>query len=86
MPPIIRVHLSPLFYYKVRNFKEIEIWQDELSAIVRSDNFHESKKLIYKMYETASDERTAFFLYINLLEKNPDKMFLNKFSHCFKSN
>ena len=53
--------------------------QDELSAIVRSDNLHESKTLIYKIYETATDEPHSF-LYINLLEKNPDKMFMKKFS------
>ena len=75
VPPIIRVNISHLFYYKVRNFKEIETLQDELSAIVRSDNLLESKKLIYKIYETATDEPHSF-LYINLLEKNPDKMFM----------
>ena len=83
VPPIIRVNISHLFYYKVRNFKEIEILQDELSAIVRSDNLHESKKLIYKIYETATDEPHSF-LYINLLEKNPDKMFMKNFSQYLK--
>ena len=84
-PPIIRVNISHLFYFKVRNFKEIEILQDELSAIVRSDNLHEIKKLIYKVYETATDEpHSFFFLYINLLEKNPDKMFMKKFSQYLK--
>ena len=78
VPPIIRVNISQLFYYKVKNFKEIEILQDELSAIVRSDNLHESKKLIYRIYETATDEPHSF-LYINLLEKNPDKMFMKNF-------
>ena len=83
VPPIIRVNTSHLVYYKVRNFKEIEILQDELSAIVRSDNLLESKKLIYKMYETATDEPHSF-LYINLLEKNPDKMFMKRFNQYLK--
>ena len=61
VPPIIRVNISHLFYYKVRNFKEIEVLQDDLSAIVRSDNVLESKKLIYKIYETATDEPHSFF-------------------------
>ena len=78
VPPVNRVNISYLFYYKVRNFKEIEILQDEFSAIVRSDNLHESKKLIYKIYETATDEPHSF-LYINLLEKNPDKIFMKSF-------
>ena len=68
-----------MLYYKVRNFQEIEIVQDELSAIVRSDNLHKSKKLIYKIYETATGEPHSF-LHNNLLEKNPDKMFMKKFS------
>ena len=59
-PPIIRVNISHLFYYKVRNFKEIEILQDEISAVVRSDNLHESKKLFCKIYETATDEPHSF--------------------------
>ena len=65
MPPIIRVNISHLFFYEVRNFKEIEILQDELSAIVRSDNLHESKKLIYNIYQTATDEPHSF-IYFNL--------------------
>ena len=73
VPPILRVNISRLFYYKVRNFKEIEILQDELSAIDRSDDLHESNKLIYKVYETATDEPHSF-LFINLLEKNPGKI------------
>ena len=74
VPPVIRVNISLVFYYKVRNFKEIEILQDEMSAISRSDNIHESKKLIYKLYKKAT-EQPHHFLYINLLEKNIDRMF-----------
>ena len=82
VPPIMRVNISHLFY-KVRNFKEIEILQDELSAIVRSDNLLESKKLIYKIYETATDEPHSF-LYINLLQKDPNRIFMKNFSHYLK--
>ena len=80
VPPVIRVNISHLFYYKVRNFKEVELLQDEMSAIVRSDNLHESKKLIYKLNEKAT-EQPHHFLYINLLEKDIDKMFMC----CFHS-
>ena len=83
VPPIIRVNISHLFYYKVRNFKEIVILQDELSAIVRSDNLLESKKLIYKIYETATDEPHSF-LYTNLLQKDPNRIFMKNFSHYLK--
>ena len=76
-------NISHLFYFKVRNFKGIEILQDELSAIVRSDNLHESKKLIFKIYETATDEPHSF-LYIDLLQKDPNRMFMKKFSQNLK--
>ena len=39
VPPIIRVNATHLFFFKVRNYKEIEILQDELSAVVRRNKF-----------------------------------------------
>ena len=79
VPPLIRVNATHLFFFKVRNFKEIEILQDELSAVVRRNNLHESKKLIYQLYEIATQE-CYNFLYINLLEKDPQKMFMRNFN------
>ena len=79
LPPLIRVNATHLFFYKVRNVKEIELLQDELSAIVRRNNLQESKKMIYDLYETATDEPHSF-LYINLLEKSIDKTFLKNFT------
>ena len=40
---IIRVSISHLLNYEVRNFKEIGILQDELSAIVRSDVYTKAR-------------------------------------------
>lgn len=80
VPPIIRVNATHLFFFKVRNFKEIEILQDELSAVVRRNNLQESKKMIYNLYDVAT-EKCYHFLYINLLEKNPQKMFMINFNH-----
>ena len=68
-----------LFFSKVRNFKEIEILQDELSAVVRRNNIQESKKMVYQLYEIATEEPFNF-LYINLLEKDPSKMFMINFN------
>ena len=79
VPPIIRVNATHLFFFKVRNFKEIEILQDELSAVVRRNNLQENKKLIYQFYEIAT-EKCFNFLYINLLEKDPQKMFMINFN------
>ena len=71
VPPTIRVNATHLFFFKVRNFKEIEILQDELS---------ESKKMIYQLYEVAT-QQCYNFLCINLLEKDPQKMFMINFTH-----
>ena len=67
----------------MRNFKEIELLQDELSAIVRRNNLHESKKVIYDLYETATDEPHSF-LYIDLLQKDPNRMFLKNFTQYLR--
>ena len=45
---IIRSNATHLFLFKVRNFEEIELLQDELSALPRKGNIQEAKKLIYK--------------------------------------
>ena len=66
------------FSSKLEISKEIEI-QDELSAVVRRNNLHESKKLIYQLYEIATQE-CYNFLYINLLQKDPQKMFMINFN------
>ena len=42
-------------------------------------NLHESKKMIYNLYEVATEE-CFNFLYINLLEKDPQKMFMKNFN------
>ena len=80
LPPIIRVNCTHMFLYKARNFKEIEILQDELSAVVRRNTMHESKNAIYKIYEEATNEPNSF-LYVNLFEKDPNKMFMKCFDY-----
>ena len=76
---LIRVNATHLFFYKVRNFKEIELLQDELSALPRRSKLQDSKDALFKMYEIATAEPHSF-LYINLLEKDINKMFMIKFN------
>ena len=71
---LIRVNAT--FFYKVRKFKEIELLQDELSALPRRSKLQDSEEALYKVYEIATSEPHSF-LYINLLEKDISKMFLN---------
>ena len=76
---LIRVNATHLFFYKVRNFKEIDLLQEELSALPRKANLQEAKKLIYKIYEVATAEPHNF-LYINLLQSDLNKMFMKHFN------
>jgi len=39
----IRVNATHLFFYKVRNFKKIDLLQDELSALPRRSRLHDSE-------------------------------------------
>ena len=76
---LMRVNATHLFFNKVRNFKEIELLQDELSALPRRSRLQDSKDALYRMYEIATAEPHSF-LYINLLEKDINKMFMIKFN------
>lgn len=71
--------LPHLVFYKVRNSKEIELLQDELSALPRRSKLQDSKDAVYKMYEIASSEPHSF-LYLNLLETDINKMFMINFN------
>ena len=63
---LIRVNET---FLKVRKFKEIELLQDELSALPRRSKLQDSEEALYKVYEIATSEPHSF-LYINLLEKD----------------
>ena len=51
--------------------------------MVLNDNLLENKKLIYQIYESVTDEPRSF-LYIKLLQKDPNHIFMKNFSHCLK--
>ena len=76
---LIRVNAPHLFFYKIRNFREIELLQDELSTVVRKNNIQKAKKLISNIYEIATAEPPNS-LYINLFTNDINKMFMNNFN------
>jgi hypothetical protein len=57
--------------YKLRNYKDLESLVDELSAIA-------PKKTLLEMYKLATDEAYSFW-YINLMSRDPNKMFYIRF-------
>lgn len=75
---LIRVNATHPFFFKVRNFNEIELLKNDLSALPRRSSLQDSKGALYKMREVATPEPHSF-LYINLIEKNINTLFMINF-------
>ena len=71
--PIIRVNATSLFIYRLRNYKDLEAFIEEVSAV-------QDKKTLLEMYNIATQEPYSF-LYINLVAKKKEDMFFVRFSH-----
>ena len=63
---IIRINITEIYIYRLRNYKEIESLVEELSALY-------PKKIIYQMYNLATESPHSF-LYIKLTEHNKKNM------------
>ena len=59
--PIIRVNATELYIYRLRNYKDLEAFIDEVSAIA-------DKKILLDIYKLATAEPYSF-LYVNLRAK-----------------
>ena len=73
LAPIIRINAVELFIYRLRNFKDIECYLDECSALY-------DKKTLLELYNTATSEPYSF-LYIKLTEPDKRKMFYHNLNH-----
>ena len=69
--PIIRVNATSLFIYRLRNYKDLEAFIEEVSAV-------QDKKTLLEMYNIATQEPYSF-LYINLVAKKKEDMFYIRF-------
>ena len=69
--PIIRINATELFVYRLRNYKDLETFIDEVSAVY-------DKKTLLQLYNTATSEPHAF-LYVKLTAKKKDDMFYMNF-------
>ena len=63
LSPIIRVNSRQLFFFRLRNYKEIETMVEELSAVLikkstvaDAKNLAEAKKLLLEVYNVATEE------------------------------
>ena len=65
--PIIRVNATELYIYRLRNYKDLETFIDEVSAVT-------DKKTLMQIYTLATSEPYSF-LYVNLRAKKVSEMF-----------
>ena len=84
---IIRVNSRQLFFFKMRNYKEIETMVEELSAMLinrkmlaDAKNIAEAKRLLLEIYNEATSEPYSF-LYCNLTKSDIDEVFMKKITH-----
>ena len=70
--PIIRVNATELFVFRLRNYKDLETFIEEVSALI-------DKKSLMQIYNLATEEPYSF-LYVKLNEKKRNDMFYINFS------
>ena len=71
--PIIRVNATELYVYRLRNYKDLETFIEEVSAV------HDKKSLL-ALYNAATEEPFSF-LYVKLTSKTKDDVFYKRFDH-----
>jgi len=71
--PVIRKNMTHLFIYRLRNYSDLEAIVEELSAVY-------DKKTLLEMYHEAISEPYSF-LYVNLMQKQRERMFMSRFDH-----
>ena len=69
--PIIRVNASELYVYRLRNYKDLETFIEEVSAVA-------DKKTLMELYNLATSEPFSF-LYVKLTAKSKKDMFYIRF-------
>ena len=69
--PIIRVNATSLFVYRLRNYKDLETFIEEVSAVT-------DKRILLQMYRMATAEPYSF-LYVKLTAKDKNDTFFIRF-------
>ena len=71
--PIIRVNATELYVYRLRNYKDLDTFVEEVSAVY-------DKKTLLALYNAATEEPFSF-LYVKLTSKSKEDMFYKRFDH-----
>ena len=85
LSPIIRVNSRQLFFFRLRNYKEMETMVEELSGVLikkltaaDAKSLAEAKKVLLEVYNIATEEPYSF-LFINLMKADVNEMFYKRF-------
>ena len=70
--PIIRVNATELYVFRLRNYRDLETFIEEVSALI-------DKKSLMEIYNLATSEPYSF-LYVKLTAKKKDDIFMVKFN------
>ena len=65
--PIIRVNATELFVFRLRNYQDLQMFIDEVSALI-------DKKSLMEIYSIAATEAYSF-LYVKLNEKKKQHVY-----------
>ncbi len=71
--PIIRVNATELYVCRLRNYKDLDTFVEEVSAVY-------GKKTLLSLYNAATEEPVSF-LYVKLTSKHKDDVFYKRFDH-----
>ena len=74
--PIVRVHATELYVFRLRSIQDLNTVIEENSALV-------DKQTLMRVYRLATEEPFSF-LFINLQEKTLYSMFMIRFSKRFR--
>ena len=72
LSPIIRVNITELYVYRLRNYKDLETLLEELSALI-------DRKTLLNIYNLATYEPYSF-LFVNLRARSVNNMFYINFT------
>ena len=72
LSPLIRVNADSLYVFRLRNYQDLAMFLEEVSAIV-------DKKTLLQMYKRATDESFGF-LFVKLNSRSKKNMFMIKYN------
>ena len=76
----MRVNCTLLMYWKARNGSDLSVFLEENSALVEG-----GKKTLMEIYKKATESPYSF-LTVNMLSKDPSKIFMKNFEAYLVAN